>query len=202
MSSLSWITGEIELKTIARSSAEIEQIVAHSDAQISLVHEYIHFLQLVTSVGGIRLLADLVDLGVRGGLLLSGAISIGEVVQGYQHIHPLLDRLDRFAWRSHPGVEERRNETMDELEVMLEPRAYPYTGSAGPWTVVHHVIAHRTFEEPVWGVCRLGRPWTRSSAVLDWLSRRNYGASRRSMVCNARGSKSYLGRRPRRDRVL
>jgi hypothetical protein len=119
MSSLSWVTGEIELRSVAPTSAEIEQVINHPRVQISFVHEYVHVLQLVTSVGGIRLLEDLIDLGVRGGLLMSGAIALGDVVQGYRRIHPLLEGLDRFAWRSHPGVEERRNETMDELEVML-----------------------------------------------------------------------------------
>lgn len=151
MSSLSWITGEIDLTSVARSSAQIEQIAAHPEAQISFVHEYVHFLQLVTSVGGIRLLADLIDLGVRGGLLLSGAISVGEIVQGYHRIHPLLEKLDLFAWRSHRGVEERRNETTDELQVMLDPSTYAYAGPSYPWTVVHHAVAHRTFEEPLWG---------------------------------------------------
>jgi hypothetical protein len=151
MSSLSWITGEIELATVAATPDEIENVTEHPDAQVSLVHEYVHFMQVLTSVSGIRLLADLIDLGVRGGLLLSGTIQLGDVVQGYKTILPLLRDLPDRAWRGHEGVAQRRNETMDELEVMLEPTAHAYTGDAAPWTVIHQVVTHRTFDEPIWG---------------------------------------------------
>ena len=150
MSHLSWITSEIVLDD-AISSAAVEHVVENPTVQVSLVHEYVHFLQLMTSVGGIRLLADLVDLGIRGALLLSGTIRLGDVVQGYRRILPLLEGLEPFAWRAHPGVEERRNETMDELHVLLDPIAHPYVGQARPWSVVRQVIDYRTFDEPLWG---------------------------------------------------
>ena len=101
---------------------------------------------------GIRLLADLVDLGVRGGLLLSGSIALGDVVSGYQRIQPLLEGLERFAWQTHPGVEVRRHETMDELRVLLEPMTHCYDGTERPWTVVRHVVSHGVFCEPMWGL--------------------------------------------------
>ena len=76
MSSLSWITGEIELESVASSATDVTGLLSKPEVQISFVHEYVHFLQLVTSVGGIRLLADLIDLGVRGALLLSSGVRL------------------------------------------------------------------------------------------------------------------------------
>lgn len=136
---------------MASTAHEIEHPLVHPHVQISFVHEYVHFLQLVTSVAGIRLLADLVDLGVRGGLLLSGTIGLGDVVRGYHKIRPLLEGLGNRAWIAHPGVEARRNETMDELEALLQPMTFPCEGNPTPWTIAHQVVCHRTFEEPIWG---------------------------------------------------
>ncbi len=153
MPTLSWITGRIAIDDhdSRPTEAALVDISKSPELLVSVVHEYVHFMQLVSSVGGVRLLADFVDLGVRGGLLLSGSIKLGEVVSGYKKIMPLLKDLRDSCWSSHEGVAARRVETMDELDAMFTADPFAYSGQKTSWEVESHEIALKTYVEPMWG---------------------------------------------------
>jgi hypothetical protein len=187
MPTLSWFTGQIDFQdfTPTPTADEFTNIEKHPELQISVAHEYTHFLQVVTSVAGVRLLADLVDLGVRGALLLSGEIKLGDAVSGYRELLPLLRGLPAAHWQSHEGVAARRIETMDEARAMLEPTTFPYSGQKGTWEVDCQTIRHGTYVEPVWGMVVRGsagaefQPFTlgflaegMARRVDRWLARR------------------------------
>jgi hypothetical protein len=187
MPTLSWFTGQIDFQdfTPTLTAEAFTNIEKHPELQISFAHEYTHFLQVVTSVAGVRLLADLVDLGVRGALLLSGKIELGEVVSGYRELLPLLRDLPAAYWQTHEGVAARRAETMDEARAMLEPTTFPYSGQKGTWEVDCQTIRHGTYVEPVWGMVIRGstgaefQPFTigflaesMARRVDRWLARR------------------------------
>lgn len=153
MPSMSWITGSIAIDDhySVPSCTDLVGIIEQPELQVSVVHEFVHFMQLVTSVAGVRLLADLVDLGVRGALLLSGAIKLGDIVSGYRKILPLLRELRDSAWTMDEGVAARRHETMDELDAMFQPMVWDYAGTKSTWEIDRQLVSFRSFEEPVWG---------------------------------------------------
>jgi hypothetical protein len=121
------------------------------DLQLSFVHEYVHFLQLVTSVPAVRLLADLVDFGVKSALILSGNAALGDCISGYRQILPLLRGLRDSAWQDNSDIAHRRATTMDELNVLFSPRAVPYTGRLDSGALDEQQISHGTFSKPLWG---------------------------------------------------
>src|SRR4051794_35859204 len=76
MASFKWATCVIDMSggvgSYDGTKADLARIPYYPDATMSFSHEYVHFLQLISSVPGIRILGELLDLGIGGAFTLSG----------------------------------------------------------------------------------------------------------------------------------
>jgi hypothetical protein len=135
------------------SMAEVAQIPTVAGATMSFSHEYIHFIQSVSSISGFRFLGELIDFGIHGTLVLSGVTSgKGGQVTGYRKFLPLLQALPDGAGSTHVDIRQRAKEIMDEAKALLMEGEYPYSGQKAPWELDRYEITVGTYVEPFWGI--------------------------------------------------
>lgn len=101
----SFTTCEIGMKApgiYSGNIADLAQIPADAAATMSMVHEYVHFLQLVSSLSGFALTGELIDFGIRGALILAGHGP--GMVAGYQNIMPMLAAQPDHAGQGNAAI--------------------------------------------------------------------------------------------------
>jgi hypothetical protein len=97
------------------SSADLAAMPGNPVMTMSFSHEYIHYLQLISSNPGFRMLAELVDFGVHSAFQLAGDISAsGGEIKGYHEILPKLAALPDHAGQKHADIRARTRDFMDE----------------------------------------------------------------------------------------
>lgn len=156
MASFSMMTLEILMTSppgaYGGTRAEIAQIPTRPDATVSFAHEYVHFLQMLSSVMGFRLFAELLDLGIKGALVLEGVVDPdvgGEVAP--RRILPLLENRADGAGRGTPGISERVVSICDELRCLAGADEYAYAGSKGPWEIDSARVTCGTYSDDFFG---------------------------------------------------
>src|SRR5580700_6892980 len=112
MAPFEWFTRRINLRP-GWVLADLGGIPHDPDLTLSVVHEYVHYLQLVSSVPGIHLLGDLVSFAVKGALTLSGVPTKSGRAVRYFKILEMLRALPAGAGQAHPGIAARAALTRD-----------------------------------------------------------------------------------------
>lgn len=138
----------------AGSQADIARIPTDPDATVSFVHEYVHFLQAISSVMAFRLFAELVDLGIKGALVLDGKVDPhgGTVLDRSYAIRPILQVMADHAGNAVPGIAERVMTIRDELMFLFGDVDYPYAGSRQPGELDTVRLSHGTYSDDFIGV--------------------------------------------------
>jgi hypothetical protein len=81
----------------------------HATMTMSFSHEYIHYLQLISSNPGFRILAELVDFGANSAFQPAGDVSasgLERFLQIAQCVQQLVDRFGRWRGSRRAGVVE------------------------------------------------------------------------------------------------
>lgn len=155
MAHFEWITRRIDLRNPPSPTWRVAELTGPScDAQlaITLSHEYVHYLQIVSSLPGLRLLGDMVSFAVKGAITLAGAPSRNGKIIGYHKILALLEAQPDRAGVQNADIVARAEETLDEANVLLEPHSFDYTGAKRAWEVDRQEISYKTYVEPVHGI--------------------------------------------------
>lgn len=133
------------------TKADLANIPEDADATMSLAHEYVHFLQLISSLSGLHLLGELIDLGVKGALILSGHAE-GERITVRHKILPLLRGQPDHAGSTHPTFSPRLQYLKEQASVLFASKDYPYTGGEPPWSLVQQFVTVGGYTEPFAGI--------------------------------------------------
>lgn len=138
----------------AGTRADIARIPADADATISFAHEYVHFLQSLSSVMAFRMFAELVDLGIKGALVLEGVVpaSGGTVLDRTYRIGPILERQADHAGLAVPEIAERVRTIADEFDILFADREWNYGGNSGPGELDAVRLRSGTYEDEFVGV--------------------------------------------------
>ncbi|MCX6035637.1 MAG: hypothetical protein NTV38_11780 [Chloroflexi bacterium] len=170
---------------------------------MSLTNEYVHFLQAVSSLHGFKFLADLIDFGVHGALVLEGLTpGDGGNFSGYKEIIPMLKKHPDHAGQANPKIKERTTLTLDEARALLTPLECQYAGTKAPWDVAHQDIVWGTYRESFWGfVTPRGcfRPFTPGllsegmARQIDQWVKRNQGYHAHSWPASSTETEYYRG---------
>lgn len=156
MASFDWITCEIDMTNRAGvyngSKADLATIPGNANPTMSFSHEYVHFLQLIGSVVGFNLLAELLEFGVRAALKLNKITKPGQkFVTGHFHILDLLRKLPTHEGQKDPDIKERARLIFDEGKALFLQQEFPYSGDKGPWELDIATSTVGTYTEPFWG---------------------------------------------------
>ncbi len=153
MAGFSWATCEILMTNsnggYGGTSHDLAKIPQDPDATMSFVHEYVHFLQLISSVAGLRLMGDLVRTGLVAAFKLNGMC---DEVTGYHELLPLLGGLPDGAARNDSDVTAMAEELSDEATVLLGPWTCPLQAEAEAWDIVQQEVSHRTYNNTLYGI--------------------------------------------------
>src|SRR5262249_34974989 len=115
------------------SMEQVSTLPSDRELSVSYVHEYVHFLQAVSSVAGLRILTSVLDQGVAGALILSGRLADGKDVHECHEILPLLASVADGAGATHPDLEQVVRFLRHQLNVLFQETDYAYSGSREPW---------------------------------------------------------------------
>lgn len=140
-----WDTCTIDMAggEIRACAAEVGAIPAIDAVTMSFAHEYVHFLQLVSSVAGIRMFAEMIDYAVGGALCLGGIISAaGGEVDERQDILSLLRAQPDHAGANNPDLGPRGQSILADCGVLFSTNDYPVSGHPTPWSVVRESIQY------------------------------------------------------------
>jgi hypothetical protein len=145
--------------------AQLESIPSDAAATMSFSHEYVHYLQLLSSLAGARICGELFSLGAHGALVLGGHVppAGGTLANASVEILPLLREQPTGAGFALTEIEDRARSIADDLTTLFEPRAYPYDGVACAWSVVEVQILYQGEMKPFMGYVtpsRTFRPFT------------------------------------------
>ena len=151
MAQFEWFTRRIDLRP-GWALADLGGVPQDPSLTLSIVHEYIHFLQLVSSVPGIHLLGDLVSFAVKGALTLTGTPAKGGRIVGSFKILEMLKGLPNNAGQGHPAIAARAAVTRDEADVLLAPQRFPYLGTKAVWDVDVQHVAYGVYAENLHGI--------------------------------------------------
>jgi hypothetical protein len=159
-----WFTCEIDMTSRVGgyhgSKADLATIPGNAGPTMSFSHEYVHFLQLIGSLVGFNLLAELLDFGVRAALKLAKITKPGQkFVSGYYHILDLLRHIASGEGQKDPDIRERARLIMDEGKALFLPHEFPYTGDKGPWELDIATSTVGTYTEPFWGFVTERKTW-------------------------------------------
>jgi hypothetical protein len=134
------------------SSVDLAAMPGNAIMTMSFSHEYIHYLQLISSNSGFRILAELVDFGVHSALQLAGDIPVsGGEIRGYHEILPKLAALPDHEGQNHSDIRARTRDFMDEARLMFLPIDFPYAGPNGPWSIDQQEVTNGSYTEPMAG---------------------------------------------------
>jgi hypothetical protein len=134
------------------SRADVAQIPTAIDVTMSLSHEYVHFLQAVSGLSGFRFLAELIDFGIHGALVVDGlANGHSGVISGYKSIFPMLNKQANRAGQAFPDIKSRATSILDEAHALFGCADFPYSGKRQPWDLDSQDITFGTYTEPFWG---------------------------------------------------
>ncbi len=140
------------------SSSDLAGMPANAVMTMSFSHEYIHYLQLISSNPGFRILAELVDFGVHSAFQLAGDISAaGGEINGYHKILPKLATLPDHEGTNHADIRYRAQQFADETKLLFSPMDFPYMGGSGPWTVEQQEVTNGTYTEMMAGFVTPGK---------------------------------------------
>lgn len=140
MAQFEWFTRRIDLRPTWVLD-DLGRIPLDADVTLSVVHEYVHYLQLVSSVPGAHLLCDLVSFAVKGALRLTRTPQTNGRVVGYFKILEILRQQPTGAGQANPQIVARATLTKNEAEVLIEPYRVPYVGTKSAWEIdVQHVV--------------------------------------------------------------
>ena len=187
------------------TSLDLAAMPGNADMTMSFAHEYVHYLQLISSNAGFRILAELLAFGVQSALQLAGLVGPdGGLVTGYHQILPKLAALPDHEGLKHPDIHARAQEFSDEIQVQFQPRSYPYSGNKNPWEIDEQIISYGTYTEPMVGFVLAGprfRPFTpgllaegMARCIDQWL-KRNMGYSNHSWGSSQIETEYYNGLR-------
>jgi hypothetical protein len=124
-----------EVATRAQLSSRPEGLTA-----ISFVHEQIHFLELIASIVGLRILLGYVEFGVAVTVALAVPPNAGEdVIQGLYDIPALLRTLHERAVVG-TDFEDRARHLVAQGQVCFGLKDYPYTGTRPAWSLVRQEV--------------------------------------------------------------
>ena len=155
MASFNWATCEILMTAGAGryhgTKADLANVPKDANATMSFAHEYVHFLQLIGSLSGLHLLGEIIDLGVKGALLLSGHTE-GERITVRHQILPLLSAQPDKAGSAHPTFTPRLQYLKEQAAVLFTHQDYSYGGAEPPWSLVQQVVTVGGYIEPFVGI--------------------------------------------------
>jgi len=155
MAGFNWTTCEIRMTASGGvyhgTTADLANIPSDADATMSFSHEYVHFLQLISSLSGLRLLGELIDLGVKGTLILSGHVE-GEQIMVRHKMLPLLAAQADHAGVANPIFRPRLRYLNEQASILFSSQDYPYTGAEPAWSLVQQVVTVGTYTEQFIGI--------------------------------------------------
>lgn len=156
MASFSWSQCKIFMTNQAGSFSgtisDIQGIPTNQDATMSLVHEYSHFLQMISSLSGFRLFCELITFGVHGAVRFLG-YGPSDIVSGYHEILPVLRNQNNNSGRIYPDIQERAQSLTDEAGILFSYDDYEYTGNKQPWEIDTFIVSNGTYQnEPFCGI--------------------------------------------------
>ena len=129
------------------SAADLAAMPGNGAMTMSFSHEYIHYLQLISSNVGFRILGELVDFGVHSAFVLAGNVPAGGgELAGYHEILPKLAALPEHAGTMHAAIRDRGREFSDEVQLLFLPMDFPYAGGEPAWAVEQQEVTHGTFK--------------------------------------------------------
>src|SRR4051812_43820992 len=103
-----------------------KQLPHHPLATLSFVHEYVHYLQSVSSLLVFNLLEQLLTVGIAAAVELNGLTG----PQSGISVIDLLTALPDHAGRGHRKIYEKYRHLADEMFVLTDMIEAPYSGTA------------------------------------------------------------------------
>ena len=133
--------------------ADAANVPTSPGVTMSVSHEYVHFLQAISSLSGFRFLADLIDFGIQGALLLEGVTTgHNDRVTGYHSIIPMLHKQKSGTGRkANSDIDSRAQTMIDEANALFSERDYPYSGTRKAWDLHRQDITVGSYTEPFGG---------------------------------------------------
>jgi hypothetical protein len=114
----------------------------HPAMIISFAHEYIHYLQSVSSLLGFNILEQIIRVGIDGARKLTGH---DKPAHGLS-LDAMLGALDPHAGAQDPDIAGKCQALIDELACYMNTSEYPYDGPGQPWDVVRGSVTHGTYQ--------------------------------------------------------
>jgi len=132
---------------------ELSALPDNPSVAMAFAHEYTHYVQLISSVFGMRVLGELLDFGVGVALALAGEVPFegGEVADGAFDILELLRKQETGAARREDGVAACADSIVSDLETLFVPASLAFEGEERPWQVVRYPLLYQTRQEPFYG---------------------------------------------------
>jgi hypothetical protein len=181
------------------SSADLDAMPGNAIMTMSFSHEYIHFLQLISSNAGFRILGELVDFGVHAALMLAKVIPPDGKVEGYHEILPKLAALPDGEGAKHAAIRERVRKFLDEVELLFLPMDFGYAGGKGAWEIDQQEVTCGTYTDNGW----LRDPRKPVPTIHAGSLGRGHGATDRSVAETQHGIQwPCVGCKRHRDGVL
>lgn len=154
MATFSPLTCEISLASGGQyqgSRADLANIPSDPAATMSFAHEYIHYLQLISSYYGFALICQTINNGIYAALILSQTASKQQTVSGYYDIFGMLESLPNGAGVADADVQAMKKTLEDELRALLLPQSHAYNGDKVAWEIDELTVVSGTFSEPLIG---------------------------------------------------
>lgn len=157
MAAYNWGTYEIDLSSDqgvrSFTLAELSLVPNNTSVSISLVHEYMHYVQATSSLTAMNVLGELISFGVHGALHLSGALnSGGNTVSGYHDIVGILRKQKPSAGRDVPELTDRAHEILQEVNVAFGNDSYAYNGACSAWSLDRCRVPCGSDHIDMWGI--------------------------------------------------
>lgn len=114
----------------------------------SFAHEYVHYLQSVSSLLGFNIVEQVIRVGLDGALRLTGHTNSSRNLS----LDDMLDSLKQNAGTHDAEIASDCQSLIDELACYMSVDDYPYESIGQPWDVVCGSVAYGTFrDEEVYG---------------------------------------------------
>lgn len=154
MAYFNWNTFEIVLTggtAYQISRNDLTEVPQDGNSTVILVHEYVHFIQSISSICGIRVLAELINLGVTGALLLSG-VGQGSLISKRYPILKMLRNLPDHAGVNNPILADRLRYFSEQRRILFQTPIQPYCGDAVPWSLETQIVTEGRYVEQFVGI--------------------------------------------------
>lgn len=144
--------------------SRLESPSDHPMVSISLVHEYVHFLQSISSLMGFNLLEEIINFGTNSACRIAKVTRLDPGYSLFELLKGLPDRAGQGDDLIRPDADSLR----EEIHNLVSVADHPYDGEAQPWDIVRSRVTRGGKDEDLFGfVTEQGRfrPFSPAIAV-------------------------------------